>query len=332
MVDTFLLFSIALTFFSSVVLCRWWIRRAHDSDLVGKDMHKISRQKVAEVGGLPVLFAFLFGILIFVGAKTFYFGNLAYEREIFAAVLTIAIIAMIGFIDDILGWKIGLRQWQKPLLCLFAALPVMMINSGVSHMNLPFFGLVELGILYALIVVPIIISGAANGFNMLAGYNGLEAGMGIIILGALGFIVWQVQGLSHVAMIAAIMIAALLGFLIFNKHPAKVFPGDTLTYMVGATIAVVAILGNVEKAAFILFIPYFIEFFLKSRGGFRKESFAHVRDDGYLEKPYDKIYGLEHLMIAVLNRIGIKATEKRVVYSIYLIETVFVLLMIYFVI
>jgi len=330
MVDTFLLVSLALTFFSSVVLCRWWIRRAHEADLTGKDMHKLSRRKTAEVGGLPVLFAFLFGVLIFVGVKTFYFGNVSYEKEIFAVVLTITMIALIGFIDDILGWKIGLRQWQKPLLCLFAALPIMMINSGVSKMNLPFFGLVDLGIIYPLILVPIAVSGAANGFNMLAGYNGLEAGMGIIILGALGLIVWQMQGLSHIAMIAAIMIMALLGFLIFNRYPARIFPGDTLTYMTGATIAVVAILGNVEKAALVLFIPYFIEFFLKARGDFRKESFAKVNDQGYLEKPYDKIYGLEHLMISVLGRLKIKVTEKRAVYSIYLLELFFVALMLFF--
>lgn len=324
MVDTLLLFSLAITFFLSAVLVRWWIKRAHKAGLTGKDMHKIDRREVAELGGFPVLCAFLFGLFVFLGIRTFFFGNTSFSNELLAVGLTITLLALIGIIDDILGWKIGLRQWQKPVLCILASLPIMVINSGVSHMAIPFFGTMELGIIYALIIIPIAISGAANGFNMLAGYNGLEAGQGIIILGALGFIVWQVQGLSYVAMIAALMIMALLGFLMFNRYPANVFPGDTLTYMVGGTIAIVAIMGNVEKAALILFLPYFVEFLLKLRGGLKKESFAKVDPDGGLLRPYYKIYGLEHAAIALLQKFKRKVTENDVVISLYCLQILFV--------
>ncbi len=50
------------------------------------------------------------------------------------------------------------------------------------------------------------------------------------------------------------MVGALLAFLWFNWYPAKVFPGDTLTYSVGALVACIAILGDMEKIAVILFI------------------------------------------------------------------------------
>src|SRR3989344_2780262 len=73
--------------------------------------------------------------------------------------------------------------------------------------------------------------------------------------------------------IAACAFMALLAFFIFNKHPAHIFPGDTLTYPIGTIIAIIAILGNIEKFALILFIPYLIEGLLKARGKMQKESF-----------------------------------------------------------
>jgi len=80
-------------------------------------------------------------------------------------------------------------------------------------------------------------------------------------------------------------------FYIFNKYPAKVFPGDVLTYSVGAIIAITAILGNIEKIAVFFFIPYIIEVVLKSRGRLKKASFAEVQEDGSLKNRYNKFYG-----------------------------------------
>ena len=63
----------------------------------------------------------------------------------------------------------------------------------------------------------------------------------------------------HVAtLIAFLSVAALLAFLIYNKFPAKILPGDSLTYLLGGALASVAILGNMEKAALIVSIPFFM--------------------------------------------------------------------------
>ena len=155
---------------------------------------------------------------------------------------------------------------------------------------------------------------------MLAGYNGLEAGMGAIILSTLGFISWNL-GYTWVAVVAFTMVMALLAFLIYNKYPSKIFPGDTMTYSVGALIAIVAILGNIEKFALFLFIPYFLEFILKARGKFKKESFAAVQEDGSLNLK-DGIYGLEHLTIKFLSKIKKKVYENDVVYALYGFEII----------
>ena len=242
---------------------------------------------------------------------------------ILAALCTVLIISIIGIMDDLLGWKKGFKQWQKPILTLFAAMPMMVINAGHSSMALPILGIIDWGILYPLMIIPIGIVCASNSYNMLAGYNGLEAGMGIIILGTLGYIGYS-NNKSDAFALAICMIGALLAFLYFNWYPAKVFPGDTLTYSVGALIACVAIIGNIQKIAVILFIPYVIDFFLPLRKMFKVEAFAKVNEDGSLEQPYDKIYDSTHLAIAVLKRLKTKVYERDVVIFIFGIELFFV--------
>jgi len=133
---------------------------------------------------------------------------------------------------------------------------MVVLNVGESIIHIPFLGAVNIGLLFPLVVVPLAIIGASNGFNMLAGFNGLEAGMGILILSILGWLSY-IRDYTVAAVLSFCMVGALLAFLIFNWHPARIFPGDTLTYPVGTLIAVVAILGNIEKFALILFIPIF---------------------------------------------------------------------------
>jgi len=117
-----------------------------------------------------------------------------------------------------------------------------------------------------------------------------------------------------------ITFAALLAFYLYNKTPAKIFPGDSLTYLLGATLATVAIVGNLEKAALIISIPFIIELFLKFRGKFQKTTVGYYKD-GKVHSHYKKIYSIPHF----LTRTG-KYTEKQVVYSMILLQSIFSLL------
>src|SRR3989338_7637157 len=155
-----------VSFFVTLFAIPYWIARARKAGLIGKDMNKYSKPEVPEVGGIIVIFGFLAGILLYIAIKTFYIQSIEFVIEILAVMATILIAAIIGFIDDILGWKIGLRQYQKPILCLIAAIPLAVINAGESNITLPLIGGVDIGILFPLLIVPIAISGAANGFNM----------------------------------------------------------------------------------------------------------------------------------------------------------------------
>jgi UDP-N-acetylglucosamine--dolichyl-phosphate N-acetylglucosaminephosphotransferase len=318
MMDTFLLIAFAASFLLVLVMLPKWIRRAKAHSFVGKDMHKPGKPEVAELGGLVVVPGAVIGVLLFVALQVLAQDNDSLALPLLAAACSILLAGFIGFADDILGWKIGLKQSHKILLSALIAAPVIVTNAGVPVMHLPLLGKVSFGLWYPLLVVPIAIVGASNAFNMLAGYNGLEAGMGIIALVALGLLSWLNDQYSAVV-IAGCLAAALLAFLLFNKYPAKVFPGNALTYATGAAIAILAIYGNIEKYALIVFLPYLAEFALKARGRFKKESFAPVRNDCTLEPPA-KAYSLPHLALRLLHRMGRRTTERAVVRTILLAE------------
>jgi len=314
---------VIVSFAATWITARKWIRKAPEIGLLGFDMNKPGKPKVAEMGGICVVFGFVLSLLTYIGLMTFWLHKQDYVT-ILAVLCTVLSVCIIGMMDDFLGWKIGLRQWQKPIFTLFAALPMMVINAGHSTMNLPIVGTIDWGILYPLLIVPIGIVGASNAYNMVAGYNGLEAGMGIIILSFLGYFAF-IKGIQDAMILALCMVGALVAFLYFNWYPAKVFPGDTMTYSVGTLAACVAILGDMEKVALILFMPYAIDFILQLRSGFNSEAFAKVNEDMGLEKANKGIYHLTHLALVVLKRVKGKVYEREVVLFVYGIELVAVL-------
>ena len=102
-------------------------------------------------------------------------------------------------------------------------------------------------------------------FNFLAGYNGLEASQGIIILSALAFVTYITKN-AWLSLIALFMVASLIAFYIFNKYPAKVFPGDSGTLLIGGSIACIIILTQRIELIFLtvlFFLPHFVDFLLK---------------------------------------------------------------------
>jgi len=319
-----LLISVAVSFLLTVLIMPKWIKTCRKIGLVWEDMNKFGHPKnVAASGGVIVVMSFVLGVMTYVALKTFVFGGQVRSLEIFALLSVILILGIVGLTDDLLGWKHrGLSMRLRLLLAAAASIPLVVINAGVHSMSLPFFGLVNFGILYPLVLIPVAVVGVSTTYNFLAGFNGLEAGQGILVVGFLSFVAYA-TGSPWLAVVGLCMVGALAGFYIFNKVPAKVFPGDIVTYSIGALIAGMAILGNFEKIAFVVFIPYIIEVILKSRGRLEKHSFGKPRKDGTLEMPYDKIYGLEHLAIKILGK---GATEKKVTYLIHAFQILFILI------
>jgi UDP-N-acetylglucosamine--dolichyl-phosphate N-acetylglucosaminephosphotransferase len=309
------LVSVVVTFFVSLYLIKKFIPFFLGIGFVGKDIHKEDDVYVAEMGGFPVVISFIFGILTFIGINTFYTGYVIELVFLLGAVLTIIIVMFIGMIDDMTSLfkrnlserdplkkhkRVGLKQHHKFLLPIFAAVPLMVLHIGDTTMNLPFFGMVDFGLLYPLVIVPLAIFGASNATNMLAGLNGLESGLGVVLIFFLGLFS-ILKGSFIAGVIAFIFVSALFAFFIYNIFPAKIFPGDSLTYTIGAVAAVVAILGGVQKFAVFCFVLWFIELFLKARSKFKAESFGVRLENGVLKNRYNKYYSLVHIVMDIFD-------------------------------
>lgn len=278
--------------------------------ITGFDQQKRERPKMATSAGVLLMAGSLLGGFFFVGINTFLMHMPIDITYLLAAYNSIIIITFIGFLDDlhvskkprknkgVEDYRIGLKQWQKPLLTLPAAIPLMAVTAGTSVMNLPFLGDVDLGIVYPLLLIPIAVVVVSNVTNMLAGMNGLEAGLGFVSMSTLGIYTFML-GRMEASIIAFTLAFSLLAFLKWNWFPARFLPGDSLTYLIGATFVSVVIIGNVEKFGIIVFIPWIIEAFLKLRSSFRARSLGNLQADGTLRAPYEKIYSLTHVVMKI---------------------------------
>jgi len=150
--------------------------------------------------------------------------------------------------------------------------------------------------------------------NLLAGMNGLEAGLGLVYTGMLGLFAVYHQN-YFVAVLCLATFSSLLAFIRFNWIPAKIFPGDSLTYLLGAVLACVAIVGNMEKAVMIVSIPFAIEFFLKARSKFKARSFGYYKNGKIASFHGKEVYSLVHVFTRTQ-----RFTEKQVVVGLMLFE------------
>ena len=317
--------SFALTWY----MTSWLIRFLNRIDLRVKDMNKRETPLVPLSGGLAVLSGFFGGLMTFLFFRTFFENSIARLlldshalTLLFAATTTILLATFVGFVDDLIIKRnkessSGLRQWQKPLLTLAAAVPLMVVNAGETTMGIPFLGgEVDMGILYPLVLIPFGVVGATNMVNMLAGFNGLEAGLGLIYMGSLGLYAFA-HGSYLAALIALMVFSSLLGFYVYNRYPARILPGDSLTYLLGAALACVALVGNMERAAVIIPVPFCLECLLKAQSGFKAHSYGFYKK-GAVQSRYTKIYSLPHLFTR-----GGRFTERQVVYFLFLVQAFF---------
>jgi UDP-N-acetylglucosamine--dolichyl-phosphate N-acetylglucosaminephosphotransferase len=275
--------------------------------IVGRDVMKKDHPIVADMGGPGVLCGLLTGLFYYIGLKVFLFGGLPSLELLLASISTILIISLIGIFDTLTSLmktregdglfekmkRRGIPAWLYFLIPLPAAIPLAAVNAGDSAMVLPLLGQVNFGRLYPLVLIPLAILTTSNATNFLAGFNGLEAGMGSVLHLALGIYALN-NGRTAAAVMALTFAAALLAFLRYNWYPGKVFPGD-LNYTIGATCTCVALLGHMQRYAILCFTPWIIEAFLKLRSRFRAESYGILQEDGTVKPRDAHIYSWTHV-------------------------------------
>ncbi|OEH91166.1 phospho-N-acetylmuramoyl-pentapeptide-transferase [Bacillus solimangrovi] len=159
---------------------------------------------------------------------------------------------LLGFLDDyikvVMKRNLGLTSKQKLLGQLVIAIIVYVVLKGTAfstYITIPGtnFGF-DIGFVYFLLIIVMLVGGS-NAVNLTDGLDGLLAGTAAISFGAFSILAWY-QGQFEIAVFSIAVVGAVLGFLVFNAHPAKVFMGDTGSLALGGAIATVAILLKLE--------------------------------------------------------------------------------------
>lgn len=286
------------------------------SGLVAQDINKKGRPILPTSGGLIVLVGLFAGAMTIIALTDYFVGSGINIEYLLLGLVSIVSITFIGFIDDLSGGGVRtskenlkkmtlnystfngrIKQWQKPLLTLIAAAPLMVANFGTS-IAVPFIGNVNINpVLYILILVPLAVIFASNAVNMLEGLNGLSIQMGFVAFAALAVYSYHIG--SYTSLTLATMFAgALAAYSYYGSYPAKILPGDSLTYLIGGGLAATIIIGKLQFLGIILLIPWILEFLLKARARFHAHSWGILQKNGTLSSPHGrKIYSLTHLFL-----------------------------------
>jgi len=173
--------------------------------------------------------------------------------------------AIIGFLDDFLSLKKhnneGLTTYQKLLGQVIIStifFYIYMKNGGQTSFVVGTLGIdIELTWLYGLFILFILI-GASNAVNLTDGLDGLAGSLSAVAFIAFALISFVV-GFEDIGIFCLVLVGSLIGFLVFNTHPAKVFMGDTGSLALGGVMGAVAILTHRELTLLVVAGVFVIE-------------------------------------------------------------------------
>ncbi|MFC7784462.1 MULTISPECIES: phospho-N-acetylmuramoyl-pentapeptide-transferase [unclassified Rossellomorea] len=172
--------------------------------------------------------------------------------ETYLMILVTVGFGLLGFLDDfikvVMKRNLGLTSKQKLLGQIVISVIFYLIfkqNDFPTTVSIPLTDFsFELGWFYCLFIIFWLV-GFSNAVNLTDGLDGLVSGTSAIAFGALAVLAWN-QSQYDVAIFGVAVVGAVLGFLVFNAHPAKVFMGDTGSLALGGAIATIAILTKLE--------------------------------------------------------------------------------------
>lgn len=247
-------------------LRRWKAGQSIKED--GPTWH-MSKQGTPTMGGLMFILATIIVVLVVNGPAILSGDWTSVIVLVFALVF-----GAIGFLDDYAKIKkkenTGLTAGQKFLLQLAAAILfiVLLRKCGILSPNLyvPFFG-VELHLPWVvyLIFAVLVITGTVNAVNITDGLDGLSSSVTLPVCAffaaAFGWawVKWQQSGTAGMAVFAAALFGGLVGFLVYNHYPAKVFMGDTGSLFLGGAVCGMAFALDLPLILILVGIIYIIE-------------------------------------------------------------------------
>lgn len=218
-----------------------------------------SKAGTPTMGGIIILLSALIASCL---AVTFQFK---WNTNIIMLIIVTLGFGLIGFIDDfikvVLKRNLGLTSKQKFILQLLVSVIFCVILHFSNHLTelvIPGTDIAfDIGFLYPLLVLFMLV-GTSNAVNLTDGLDGLLAGTAAIAFGTYAILSWS-ESQYEIAIFAVAIVGAVLGFLVFNAHPAKVFMGDTGSLALGGALATIAILTKFELLLVIIGGVFVIE-------------------------------------------------------------------------
>ena len=192
-------------------------------------------------------------------------GKISYTSNLGIVLLVFLGYACIVFLDDFLsirkGNNEGLTTYQKLFMQVLIAIGFFYIYMrsggqtswvvGTLHIDL------EMGWLYGLFILFVLV-GASNAVNITDGLDGLAGGLSAIAFIAFSLISLMV-GFEDIGIFSLILVGSIVGFLIYNTYPAKIFMGDTGSLALGGVMGAIAILTHRELTLLVVASVFVIE-------------------------------------------------------------------------
>lgn len=203
--------------------------------------------------GTPTMGGIVFVIAAVLGAFIVNYNDLLNPELILATIVLIGYSA-IGLVDDALIIVKHSNKGLPPLAKLLAQIALAIICYFFAMNFIPGFSSIvtiplvnidiDFGVLYPLLIL-VMFAGGSNGVNLSDGLDGLATGLSMVAIAP--FIIFAIMTKDYtVASYATAMVGALLGFMMFNYHPAKIFMGDVGSLGLGGFLAILAILTKQE--------------------------------------------------------------------------------------
>ncbi|BDR55797.1 undecaprenyl-phosphate alpha-N-acetylglucosaminyl 1-phosphate transferase [Xylocopilactobacillus apis] len=213
------------------------------------NQRRVNKKAIPTIGGLGIFIAVNISMMLFL---RYNFPT----HTLFSVFIAECVIIITGIIDDIRE----LRPRQKMLGILIAALIIYYLAGiQMNSLTLPIVGKIQFGI-FSMPITIFWILAITNAVNLIDGLDGLATGVSFIALCTMGIIAYFFLNIQNpsIAISIFILAAALLGFLPYNFHPARIFLGDTGALFIGFMISIFSLQGLKNVTFITLLIPVII--------------------------------------------------------------------------
>ena len=264
MLEQVIFFTILMAFLIAVLLSPVFIpflRRLKFGQSIREEGPKSHQKKsgTPTMGGIMILFSIVITTIVMTGKFS--------EPTVKTYLLLLVTLGfgLLGFLDDfikvVMKRNLGLTSRQKLLGQIIISVIFYLVykQKGFStEISIPLTdNSIDLGWFFVFFIVFWLV-GFSNAVNLTDGLDGLVSGTAAIAFGAFAVLAWS-QSQMEVAIFSVAIVGAVLGFLVFNAHPAKVFMGDTGSLALGGAIASIAILTKLELLLIIIGGVFVIE-------------------------------------------------------------------------